>query len=258
MSAVPFGHHTLQNRYCFTGMLTLDTPLRVSSGRASDETDAPLMRDRAHIPYIPGSSLRGAIRSEIERILAAVGDVAAGVSTCVLFTNDDCNAKARREFENQDPSEEKLTSFAETELCDVCLLLGCTVYASRLAIEDAYPASQTASYCRVRDGVGIDRDTDAAREGVKFDYEVLEKGPAFSLKMRVENVNGKDKTLINLILDVLQHGLSVGGKRAAGLGRVRLKDYAVTGFEDPKALWETIMQGKDPHQPISWKGGTHA
>ena len=257
MSAVPFGHHTLQNRYCFTGMLTLDTPLRLSSGRASDETDAPLMRDRAHISYIPGSSLRGAIRSEIERILAAVGDVAAGVSTCVLFTNDDCNAKAR-EFQKQDPSEEKLASFAETELCDLCRLLGCTVYASRLAIDDAYPGSQTASYCRVRDGVGIDRDTGAAREGVKFDYEVLEKGPEFSFSMRVENVTPKDKTLINLILGVLKQGLYVGGKRSAGLGKVKLEIYPVTGFEDPKTLWEAIMQGKDPHQIIAWESGTHA
>lgn len=251
MSEVPFGHHTLQNRYCFTGMLTLDTPLRVSSGRASDETDAPLMRDRAHIPYIPGSSLRGAIRSELERILAAVGDV-AGVSGCVLFTDDECNAKAR-EFQKQDPSEEKLATFAETELCDLCRLLGCTVYASRLTIEDAYPGSQIVSYCRVRDGVGIDRDTGAAREGVKFDYEVLEKGPEFSFSMRAENVTPpKDKTLINLILGVLKQGLYVGGKRAAGLGKVKLKNYTVAGFADPKALWEAIMQGKDPHQTIAW------
>jgi CRISPR-associated protein Csm3 len=257
MSVVPFGHHTLQNRYCFTGMLTLDTPLRLSSGRASDETDAPLMCDRAHIPYIPGSSLRGAIRSEIERILAAVGS-AAGVKGCVLFTNDDCNANARREFENQDPSEEKLASFAENELCDLCRLLGCTLYASRLAIEDAYPGSQTATYCRVRDGVGIDRDTGAAREGAKFDYEVLEKGPEFCFSMRCENVMPKDKTLINVILRVMKQGIYVGGKRAAGLGKVKLKNYTVTGFTDPKTLWEAIVRGEDPHQAIPWEEGAHA
>lgn len=257
MSTVPFGHHTLQNRYCFSGTLTLDTPLRLSSGRASDDTDAPLMRDRAHIPYLPGTSLRGAIRSEVEHILAAVGS-AAGVKGCILFTNDDCSAKARRAFENQDPSEEKLARFAENELCDLCRLLGCTIYASRLAIEDAYPGSPAASYCRVRDGVGIDRDTGTAREGVKFDYEVLEKGPEFSFSMRAENVTSKDKTLINLMLGVLKQGLYVGGKRAAGLGKVKLKNCTVTGFADPKTLWEAIMKGEDPHQTIPWSESEHA
>ena len=252
MTDISFGHHTLRNRYCFSGTLTIETPLRLSSGRASDDTDAPLMRDRAGTPYIPGSSLRGAIRSELERILAAVGAV-AGVRGCVLFTDDDCNAKAR-EFQKQDPSEEKLASFAETKLCDLCRLLGCTVYASRLAIEDAYPASQTGGYCRVRDGVGIDRDTGAARDGAKFDYEVLEKGPEFCFSMRCENVIAKDKTVINLILGVLKQGLYVGGKRAAGLGKVKLKNYTVTGFEDPKTLWEAIMHGKDPHHTITWEG----
>jgi CRISPR-associated protein Csm3 len=251
MSAVPFGHHTLQNRYCFPGMLTVDTPLRLSSGRASDDTDAPLMRDRAHIPYLPGTSLRGAIRSELERILAAVGEV-AGVRGCVLFYDDDCNEKARKFQRTKDRKEAELAKFAEHDLCDLCRLLGCTVYASRLAIEDAYPVSQLARHCWVRDGVGIDRDTGTAREGVKFDYEVLEKGPEFSFSMRAENVTPKDKTLINLILSVLTQGLYVGGKRSAGLGKVKLKNYTVTGFADPKTFWEAIMKGKDPHQTIPW------
>ncbi|HEX9945764.1 MAG TPA: RAMP superfamily CRISPR-associated protein, partial [Thermoanaerobaculia bacterium] len=81
------GHHTLQNRYRFEGRLELVSPLRLSSGRASDVTDAPLMRDRAGVPYIPGSSLRGVIRSELERILAGLGP-ASGVRSCILFSED--------------------------------------------------------------------------------------------------------------------------------------------------------------------------
>ena len=54
-----FGHHVLRNRYRFEGDLELVTGLRLSTGRASDESDAPLMRTRAGELCIPGSSLRG-------------------------------------------------------------------------------------------------------------------------------------------------------------------------------------------------------
>ena len=92
--SIPFGHHELHNRYCFEGELELVSPLRISSGRASDETDAPFMRMFDGTPYIPGTSLRGAIRSELERILAVVGE-SASVTSCILFEKGDCAGKAK-------------------------------------------------------------------------------------------------------------------------------------------------------------------
>ncbi|MGH8613421.1 MAG: type III CRISPR-associated RAMP protein Csx7 [Gammaproteobacteria bacterium] len=266
MSTIPFGHHELHNRYLFEGTLVPETALRLSSGRASDETDAPLMRDRSGVPYLPGSSLRGAIRSEVERVIAGVGEDVAGIKTCILFCDGDCNSEAREfqqteAFQESTDKEIALAEFAKNNLCDVCKLLGCTIYASRLGIEDAYPRNKDSLKSRnmIRDGVGIDRDTGAAREGVKFNYEVLEAGSGsnnaeFCLRMRAENVTEPDRKLIDLILCLLKRGLYVGGKRAAGLGRIRLKDdYTVKGFESPQALWQAIMDGTDPHQKINWK-----
>ena len=97
---------------------------------------------------------------------------------------------------------------------------------------------------RIRDGVGIDRDTGAARDGAKFDYEVLEPGVDFAFKMTVENVGSvgsEDKKVISLILTLLEQGIYVGGKRSGGLGKMRLKEVdgnkiKVTGFKDPQTL----------------------
>ncbi len=271
MSTIPFGHHELHNRYLFEGTLVPETAFWLSSGRASDETDAPLMRDRSGVPYLPGSSLRGAIRSEIERVIAGVGKDVAGIESCILFSENDCNSKARKfqqteAFQESTDKEKDLAEFAKKHLCDVCKLLGCTIYAARLAIEDAYPRDKDGIKSRgmIRDGVGIDRDTGAAREGVKFNYEVLETGltgsdPAaseFCFRMRVENVTEQeqDRKIINLILALLKRGLCIGGKRAAGLGRIKLKDDpTVKGFENPQALWDALMKGTDPHQPVTWK-----
>lgn len=269
MSTIPFGHHELHNRYLFEGTLVPETALRLSSGRASDETDAPLMRDRSGVPYLPGSSLRGAIRSEAERVIAGVGKDVAGIKSCILFCDDDCNSKAKKfqqtdAFQDSKDKEKDLAEFAKNNLCDVRKLLGCTIYAARLAIEDAYPRDKNGIKGRsmIRDGVGIDRDTGAAREGVKFNYEVLEAGPTgsnptaseFCFRMRVENMTEPDRKLINLILGLLKQGLYVGGKRAAGLGRIKLKDdFTVKGFENSQTLWEALMKGTDPYQPVTWK-----
>lgn len=260
---VPFGHHTLHNRYCFEGTIRLDTPLRLSSGKASTNTDAPLMRTRAGIPYIPGSSLRGALRSEVERILAAAG-AALSLRSCTLFTQDEspeaCVSVSRKKQDrvNEFLDEEQAQHFVEQHLCDVCKVFGSPVYASRLVIEDVYPIDQGTlrDKSMIRDGVGIDRDTGTARDNVKFDYEVLEPGPLLRWRMQVENVStDADIKVLNLILGLLRQGIYVGGKRAAGLGKIQLNTWpvTVTGFRNPEALWQAILTGQDPHQPLAWE-----
>lgn len=258
-----FGHHELHSRHRFEGTLRLESPLRLSSGRASEETDAPLMRDRSGRIYLPGTSLRGALRSEIERTLAAVGD-AAGLETCVLFSeSDDPEAclsvsPTKRDKLLELDEDEKVLRFVRDNLCDVCKLFGSPVYASRLTIEDAYPEDGVDPEAKtaIRDGVGIDRDTGTAKENVKFNYQVLEAGVGFKIRLAVENLEDTDRKLLHVAFGLLRGGLTLGGKRAGGCGRVRLEgDIEVRGFKDPQALWAALMKGGDPHQPLEWKGG---
>lgn len=265
---IPFGHHHLSNRYTFTGEMELITPLRISSGRASDDTDAPFIVTFTGIPYIPGSSLRGAIRSEIERIITVVGST-AGINSCILFESGNCNDKIRDYEcdieENQLQGEDNksrdtlITEFAESALCDVCRLFGSTAYASRLVIEDALPESSgnIRQYMQIRDGVGIDRDTGAARDGAKFDYEVIESGangPVFIFKMVAENVTEKDMKLLRVIIRVLKEGLYVGGKRSGGLGKIKLKsDYVVAGFTDAATMWNDLISGREINRRLAWQ-----
>jgi CRISPR-associated RAMP protein (TIGR02581 family) len=263
------GHEVLRNRFLFRGKLVLATALRLSSGRASDLTDAPLMRDRAGVPFIPGSSLRGALRSEVERVLGGVG-AAARLRSCTLFVRDDapdaCLTASRAKQEHLadlvQTGAPQAFAFLAGELCDVCRLFGSPVFASRLRIDDCRPEtpSSLADKSVVRDGVGIDRDTGTARETIKFTFEVLESGPVFDFAMQAENLGpqgSSDRRLVQLVLGLLKQGLFVGGKRAAGLGRVQLKanSLKVSGFESAAALWQALTQGQDPHAPLEWKGG---
>ena len=270
-----FGHQILKSRYSFQGKLKVVTPLRISSGRASDETDAPFMRNYAGTIYIPGSSLRGAIRSELERILVSVGQSVSGLKSCILFEKDSCAEKFRqfhrslqndvnKKPEDKGKSDDQIiVEYAREQLCDVCLLFGSTEYASKLVFEDCHPINpgKNGIRCCIRDGVGIDRDTGSAREGAKFDYEVVEpsaEGPFFRFRMVAENIGDPDKKLINLTLALLKAGLYVGGKRAGGLGKIMLvkesgKYVDVTGFQKPEELWKALTGGTEVDQPINWK-----
>lgn len=276
MTQPPFGHAALCSRYRFEGTLELATPLRLSSGRASVETDAPIMRDRDLIPYIPGSSLRGSLRSELERVLAAAGS-RPDLWACTLFVTDDaadaCLTASPAKQERLRKLDEKARARTATsadrqapldllakDLCPLCQLFGSPFYASRLVIEDAYPKSRSELRDRsvVRDGVGIDRDTGAAREQVKFDYEVLETGKdrtPFTLSLQVENLTPADAEILGLAFGLLAGGLHVGGKRAAGLGCIKLKmdSLAAKGFASPEAMWKAVRAGHDPHQAIPIK-----
>lgn len=277
--SIPFGHQRLMNRYTFEGTLKAITPLRISSGRASGETDAPFMRTFDGNVYIPGSSLRGAIRSELERMLASVGESVAGLKSCTLFEKGSCAEKFRefrrslqnggeRLSEDENRTEDQLIAdYAQEHLCDVCRLFGSTEYASHIFFEDCPPVKTKKNdiRCCIRDGVGIDRDTGAARDGAKFDYEVIEsvdEGPFFEFKMVAENIGNevgdRDKKLINLILGLLRQGLHVGGKRTSGLGMIQLveedgKICKVRGFETPKALWNMLVAKGKIDDSIDWK-----
>ncbi|MCB0113319.1 MAG: hypothetical protein KDD84_04505, partial [Caldilineaceae bacterium] len=61
----------MTTRYHFEGTLTTDTGLHIGSGSGDFVTDARFVRMGDGRFYIPGSSLKGVLRSAIERALAA-------------------------------------------------------------------------------------------------------------------------------------------------------------------------------------------
>ena len=65
---------TFENRLRITGELVAVTGMRVGMSAESampTATDLPVIKDANGRPFIPGSSLRGAVRAHIERIVRA-------------------------------------------------------------------------------------------------------------------------------------------------------------------------------------------
>ena len=61
----------LTSRYTLTCCIHSDSGLHIGTGIPSPVTDSPFVREAGR-PLLPGSSLRGAVRSNLERILRAL------------------------------------------------------------------------------------------------------------------------------------------------------------------------------------------
>lgn len=251
MSSVPLSFASLQNRYAIDCTLTTEAAMHVGSGTEGINTDSAWMRDSQGV-FIPGSSLRGVLRSLLERMVQAV----CPERGCVLFienSNPRC-ATASQEREQkllEMPESARLREIHDNgALCDICLLFGSPVMASRLRISDA--RLQKPAEPQPRHGVGIDRDTETAQPKIKFDFEVLEQGPRFGFRIEVENSTSADFALLGILLAEMQTaGIWIGGKKSRGLGHCKLADYEVSYFDakGPFKLTDYLKQRKLADMP---------
>src|SRR5947209_19972885 len=76
--------YELRNRYVFKGKLQMQTGLHIGGGKATlSHTDSPVVLTPDDLPYIPGSSLKGTLRSTIEKLVASLPPE-LGLHTCGL------------------------------------------------------------------------------------------------------------------------------------------------------------------------------
>jgi CRISPR-associated RAMP protein (TIGR02581 family) len=214
-------------------------PILIKSGMATisgpDMAFVKIWRSGTEEVYLPGSSLKGVLRSHAERIARTLNDQAAcdpfakgGPETfcghcfeAIKHGKKDIPDHLRR-YVLPDPTNEpnKLNQRVYADSCPVCRLFGSTWYAGRLATADAY-AVGTPPRPQPRDGVGIDRFTGGAAPGVKFDLEVVTEG-RFATTLHLRNFELWQLGLIGFLLQDLKDGLlRVGAAKSRGLGKVR-------------------------------------
>ena len=254
----------LRSRYRISGRLVLDTALHIGGGRElSTITDSPVVRNPAGEPFIPGSSLKGAFRAAVERLVPLLNlrtcQLAEGYQDC-LSTNQELSAQyrvlsaqvGRRLNDSQDTkdalesfgrsgwleemakdpecklTDEHLLGLLDEYLCDTCKTFGSVHLASVAFFHDLPVEGEWYDTFQVRDGVGIDRDSERAKEQIKYDFEVVPPQTAFAFGLTLENPTPRDLGLIALGLQEFVQGMvPIGGIRSRGLGRCRLDDLKV-------------------------------
>lgn len=239
----PWSFERLQKRYRLKAELEAVTGLRVGAGKRFDAaaTDQPVLRDALGQPYIPGSSLKGCLRSGLEAPLRSLG--LKDLWACDLF-QEPCIG----------PSEEKSRQQKEIPLADIlagictaCSLFGSPHLAGRIFVHDLPRISGSAP--EVRDGVGIDRDLGTARDKIKYDVEVVPAGSCFELEMVFENVDEMRLALTLQALEMLHQGdILLGGLTTRGLGRVQLKSRRLESTDAKRLLSGQGYEELDYHQ----------
>ncbi|TBR58416.1 CRISPR-associated protein [Mastigocladus laminosus UU774] len=199
-----------------------DGPILIKSGKEGADPTKPDMEfvETYHAGgrsiYLPGSSLKGAIRAHAERIVRTVGrDKRDSNNLNLLWANDPLNDKYDY-LQNKSSSEiYKLSSFTDK-------MFGNTSIASRVRIEDAHPDKSQPLKIEERNGVAIDRVFGSVAVG-PFNYQVCTAGE-FRTKIHLKNFTLAQLGLIGLILRDLNDGwFGLGFAKSRGLGTVEVK-----------------------------------
>ncbi len=216
--------HRLESRLRLTGSLIARTALRIGGGGGLDGVDLPVIKDAAGRPFIPGASLKGALRSTIEALVRAIDDPAAGVWACDPLAAKD-QPFAAKSCGHHDHGQ-RLSVNPELH-CAACRLFGSHVVASHVRFCDALlrlsdDDRETGRIpVEVRDGVSIDRDLRRVRGARKYDFEVVSPGAEFGIEVFVENPQPWLMGLLAMGFDQLAEGFTaLGGFTSRGLGRV--------------------------------------
>src|SRR5438067_9594467 len=76
--------YELRNRYVFDGKLAMKTGLHIGGGKVTlSYTDSPVVLTPEGLPFIPGSSFKGVLRSTIEKIVTGL-PADLGLHSCGL------------------------------------------------------------------------------------------------------------------------------------------------------------------------------
>lgn len=210
---------TLLGHTIISGVLHCDTGLRIGGSKDTLEiggTDSPIIRNPVtRLPYIPGSSIKGKIRSLLEL--------------------RDC----------KDNEKVKRGSPCDCGKCKVCTIFGCgstrnTVTVSRAIFRDCSLTEESIktleqareefgiAFSESKTEVAINRQTGKAisprvieriPEGIEFDIEIVLR--------KFEEDSASDFTdYIKEGLKLLQND-SLGGSGTRGYGKVTIKDLKI-------------------------------
>ncbi len=204
-----------------SGNLINETPLRIGGAtqkRFESASDSPIVKI-GEVPYIPGSTLKGALRSLAEAYAKTRGWE-------VVYP-----------YEENEKIENK-----KIEDCVTCLLFGSKLVSSRIYVFDALLKGKEVR-TGIRTMVAINRTFGAQQPKMLYTLDYVEPNSVFDFKMRIINLNiigeneewkKKGAEVLNFLISELKEGIMIGARKSTGYGLVRLQDvkYSLKKLEN--------------------------
>jgi CRISPR/Cas system CSM-associated protein Csm3 (group 7 of RAMP superfamily) len=236
-------HKKLVN-YCTIDLNIIpDAPILIKSGKEGVDPTNPDMefvrtchKDGWSI-YLPGSSLKGAIRAHAERIVRTVGseqrppdnsqqlwasnllDERNQNNNPNFYLEKWRNTEKKKKLEDRHPNP---GAELYRQSCFISQIFGNTAIASRIRFEDAHPVDIKQLKLEERNGVAIDRIFGSVAVG-PFNYQVCTAGE-FKTKIHLKNFTLAQLGLIGLVLRDFNDGwFGLGFAKSRGLGTVKVK-----------------------------------
>jgi CRISPR-associated protein Csm3 len=228
----------LQRRLSIAVDLVFETAWRVGTGKeGTTMSDLGVLLDPTGRPILPGSSIKGRLRSTCESLAHALGlnacllNAEASGTVCASDVRNVYSPKRAEYRAALSRGVESQLQWIDEHTCDVCKLFGSPVRTAKVRCSDGHLYEGDHTLVQVRDGVVIDRDSHTAAEGLKYDYETVSAGTRFRIVFDVENPTDSDEALLGAAIFEWHAGASIGGFTSRGLGRFHLENLSLSGVD---------------------------
>ena len=215
------------NECIVTLQISPDGPVLIKSGALGLGTDMCFVytvRNGEKQVYLPGSSLKGVIRSHCEKICRTLSPK----SVCDPFEKSGDWVACSNIFNPKrgvhrdywrGPGNTSYNHYSMS--CPACRMFGSLKFKGRCFIDDAYVVGKNPEP-HIRDGVAINRFTGAAQGGAKYDFEVITEG-TFETQLHLVNFEmWQLELLIFALSDLTQGQIRIGMGTSRGLGKIKV------------------------------------
>ncbi|MEM2146241.1 MAG: RAMP superfamily CRISPR-associated protein, partial [Candidatus Jordarchaeaceae archaeon] len=228
----------VENDYLYNSFAQMEFTLQFTGGFAINDILSSTKSGFDFCPkmengnfVLPGSSLRGVLRSQAEKIARSLTTLNSRNGNEFLEKCPACNPHADEKSpltscsnlfrkQRKEPEEE----IKDEQLCLACKLFGSSYKGSQLYVRDGYLPLSDKIEIKIMDFLAIDRFTGGGKEGAKFDAMVLWQ-PAFKVQILLENPKDWQLGWLFLVLKDLREGLSsVGFGQNKWFGKTTIKD----------------------------------
>jgi CRISPR/Cas system CSM-associated protein Csm3 (group 7 of RAMP superfamily) len=187
-----------------------DTPLNIGTGTLAESiADKPLVKDANRSPLIPGSTLKGKVRHECERIIRVL----------IVPWPEDWDCKA--------PYPDQMCR--DSNICPICRIFGAPWHPSPIIFENLTLEIAAKGPLRnwkqlhsirgtdLRTGVGINRERGVAEDELLYSTETFCPHPALVYQGHIKG-SLQERKEVALLLAGLRSVPALGGSRSRGLG----------------------------------------